>query len=154
MRNDAAFEEGRNPSLGQIDKLVRKNDVTGLQRFLQAAHCAHRDDTPDAERFQCIDVCTIIDFRGIESMTTSVPGQERYLNAIQVSEHDDIGWWSERCPNPHLLDLVQAFDIVQSATAYDPDVRTSRASRSGHTPLPSLCDDASAPGCSSSAVKN
>jgi hypothetical protein len=86
---DYAIAEKRiRPALGHIDKLVRNDHISGMDRLSHGSHCADTNDPLDAKQFHSIDICPEVECGRMNTMAFPVAGQECDLCSLETA-HDE-----------------------------------------------------------------
>src|SRR5207244_13607085 len=90
VRDDAPFEECRNPPLGEIYELIRQHHVPGLDRLLHAADRTYRNHAAHPERLEGIDIRAIVDLRRINPMSAPMSREKGDTHPLQLANHNFV----------------------------------------------------------------
>ena len=132
--HDRAVVEGVGPAVRAVDELVADHEITGLDRELERACRARRDDRLDAQRAQRPDVGPVVDLVRRDRVAPAMTWQERDVPAGDLREEDRVRWRAIGRVDLDLAHVVE--ERVEARTSDDPDLRRVRAV--SHRSPPSL----------------
>ena len=119
--HDRAVVERVGPAARPVDELVADHEVAGLDRELERARGARRDDRLDPERAHRPDVGAVVDLVRRDRVAPAVARQERDRPAGDLGEEERIRRRAVRRVDLDLAHVVE--ERVEARTSEDPDLR-------------------------------
>jgi hypothetical protein len=120
MTDDAVLEERRDAPLGEIDELVRHDEVTRLDLLLHRADRADAHEVRRPRLLQRADVRAVVDLMRRDPVAAAVARQEEERRpARERALHEHVARAPERRVDLDLRHVAEALHLVESAAAED-----------------------------------
>ena len=126
MAHDAIAEKGVvQRAFGAVEVLVGQYNVTGADTFTQAADRTDGHDEFDTQFFKAPDVGLVVDLGRQDAVSPGMAGKEINVNAAECAVNIGIGGVAEGSGQGDFINILEAFELIQTAAANDSEFHGS-----------------------------
>ncbi|MBT9163204.1 MAG: hypothetical protein DDT24_00108 [Chloroflexi bacterium] len=121
MNHQAIAKKAVHPVSGAVNDLVRDDEVTRCQLFFEAACRIDGNDPLYPQRLEGVDICARWQLSWINAVSPAMSRKKGDARSFEPANDNRVARIAERCLNPHLFDIAEAFYLVEAGSPHDPD---------------------------------